>query len=65
MGVGLQVMKKTYITPHIQVFEVETRNALLQMSISEKEISGNYGLVKEDSTNEWGDIWDDGDEDNE
>ena len=56
-GAGLVIMKKAYTIPHIQVFDVETRNALLQMSLSEKEISDNYGLVKENSTGEWANIW--------
>ena len=56
--------KKAYISPQIQAFHVEARSPLLQMSMSifDKEISGNYGLVKKDIINDWADIWNDSEE---
>lgn len=56
--------KNAYITPQLQVSTAEAEDAMLTMSISEKEISDNYGLVKE-SNDDWDDPWNDGDEDNE
>jgi len=48
---------KAYITPRIRIFNAEMEDALLTMSIYEKEIDDNYGLAKE-SNDDWDDIWD-------
>ena len=50
-------MKNSYITPQIQISCAEVEDALLTISISDKEIDNNYGLAKE-SKDDWGEIWD-------
>ena len=55
--------KNAYITPQLQVFTAEAEDAMLTMSVFEKEISDNYGFVRENN-DDWDNIWD-GEEDNE
>ena len=51
------MLKNSYITPQIRVSIAEVEEALLTISISDKEIDDNCGLVKE-SKDDWGEIWD-------
>ena len=58
------IMKKTYITPQTLVVEVESDNALMQMSINRTTTidEANAGLVKGESSapsnyNVWDDDW--------
>jgi len=51
-------MKKIYSTPELQIVHVEVQSPLLNISISEKEISSHYGLTKEENE-DLDDLWDD------
>ncbi|MBR1683291.1 MAG: hypothetical protein IJ767_07625 [Bacteroidaceae bacterium] len=50
-------MKKLYSTPQTKIFHVQIQNALMQVSMSEKEISGEHAGLSKESNSDWGDIW--------
>lgn len=53
-------MKKIYQTPAVSVTSVSTQQ-MMAFSFSKSETGGGDVLTRRD--NEWGDIWDSGDED--
>jgi len=52
-------MKKTYMTPVVEIDDIDLQESLL-ITISDTQVSGNNGgWVKEEveESEDWGDIW--------